>query len=161
MIQKATSLTYSKTLLVFTVVLFTTIHCSGQFFLQKENGNRMISIHAQTEFVDVGDKNVTLNQIRNSKEYQFLQLKNENADFGFTTHNFWFRFQLKNATNQVVNYYFETARPITDVAELFVIKNDKSVTKYNSGDAIPFDQRSLKLRKTIFKTTSKNFHCHR
>ncbi|WP_293872413.1 7TM-DISM domain-containing protein [Flavobacterium sp.] len=75
----------------------------------------------------------------------------ENMDFGFTNRNIWIRFGLKNDSVEEQNYFFETARPITDVAELYIIKGDKSVAKYISGDAIPFNQRSYKVRKTIFK----------
>ncbi|WP_445454753.1 7TM diverse intracellular signaling domain-containing protein [Flavobacterium sp. 25HG05S-40] len=136
-------------LITFLLAAFEPLN--AQFLLQKSNPEEAISIHSKAEYVDVGKVDVSFEQIRTIRAFQFLPMEKENRDFGFTNHNIWVRFQLKNTTNEPLNYYFETARPITDVAELFVIKQDNSVSKFISGDAIPFDQRSYKVRKTIFK----------
>lgn len=133
------------------ILLLGSQTLTAQFLLEKGKLEESISIHSKAEYVDVGQVDVTLDQIRNIKGFQFGPMKKENRDFGFTNHNIWVRFQLKNTTDEELNYFFETARPITDVAELFIIKADESVVKYISGDAIPFDQRSYKVRKTIFK----------
>ena len=138
---------------------------TAQFLLHNGKLEQSISIHSKSEYVDVGKVDVNLDQIRTIKAFQFLPMKKENMDFGFTNHNIWVRFQLKNDTDEDINYFFETARPITDVAELYIIKEDNSVTKYVSGDAIPFDQRSFKLRKTIFKINlmpneAKQYYLH-
>ncbi|WP_264521523.1 7TM diverse intracellular signaling domain-containing protein [Flavobacterium sp. N1994] len=129
----------------------TSQELNAQFLLHESNIEKSISIHTKSEYVDVGQVDVSLEQIRTIKAFQFLPMKNQNMDFGFTNHNFWFRFALKNDSNEELNYFFETARPITDVAELFIIKPNNQITKYISGDAIPFNQRSFKVRKTIFK----------
>ena len=138
---------------------------SAQLILEKGKLNNAISIHNHAEFVDVGQVEVSFDQIHTIKAFQFEPMQKENRDFGFTNHNIWVRFQLKNATDNELNYFFETARPITDVAELYIIKSNKTVTKYISGDAIPFNQRSFKLRKTIFKiilapNEIKQFYLH-
>jgi len=136
---------------LIAIFLFSLQNASAQYLLTKANQAEKISIHSQSEYVDVGDDNLTLEQVINSKSLHFKPMQNENTDLGFTTHNYWVRFQLKNGTQDELSYFFETARPITDIAELYVINQNNKVTKYISGDAIPFDQRSFKLRKTIFK----------
>ena len=135
---------------LLAIFLVSSQQTNAQFF-SKGNLNETISIHSKCDYVDVGLVDVTFEQIKDITAFHFLPMKKENMDFGFTNHNIWMRFQLKNTTDDNLSYFFETARPITDVAELYIIKENKSVKKYISGDAIPFDQRSFKLRKTIFK----------
>ncbi|MCF6132039.1 hybrid sensor histidine kinase/response regulator [Flavobacterium wongokense] len=160
-----TSLNWKSLLYLFSILIISSQHITAQVFLQKAKPGEALSIYSKVEYVDVGKVEVSLDQIRNIKGFQFAPMKKENMDFGFTNHNIWFRFQLKNASDEEVNYFFETARPITDVAELYIIKADDMITKYISGDAIPFDQRSFRLRKTIFKINllpneSQQFYLH-
>jgi signal transduction histidine kinase/CheY-like chemotaxis protein len=140
-----------KTFWLLLLVILSITTASAQYIFKDKNASKRISIHEHTEYVDVEQKNLTLDEVRNFPEIKFKDVPNENSDFGFTSSNFWLRFQLKNDTDSELLYYFETARPITDVANLYVIKEDKSVTKFVSGDAIPYDKRSFDLRKTIFK----------
>ena len=126
---------------------------ASQFLLKKEKQAENISIHTKAEYIDVGNVAVSFNQIRTSKTFHFIPMKNENMDFGFTTHNYWVRFELKNSSDEELIYFFETARPITDVAQLYTVKSNGNVKKYSSGDAIPFAERSFNHRKTIFKIT--------
>ena len=149
--QKITISTCNRMLFLIGFILFFTSNVSAQYLLNEENIFDRISIHSKSEYVDVGQDNLTLEQVMHSQSLDFKPMRNENTDLGFTTHNYWLRFQLKNVAQKELSYFFETARPITDVAELYVINQNNKVTKYVSGDAIPFAERSFKLRKTIFK----------
>lgn len=137
---------------LFLFILFLlTAQLNAQFLLEEGKIDGAISIHSKAQYVDVGKVDVSFDQIRNIKAFEFKPMDKENKDFGFTNHNIWIKFQLKNKTKAELNYFFETARPITDVAELFIIREDNSITKYISGDGIPFDKRSFKVRNTAFK----------
>ena len=125
-----------------------TLH--SQYVL-KGNDVSPFSIHSQATYVDVGSKELTLEEVRSSKSLTFIPVQQANADFGFTKNHFWIKFQLKNDSDAEVLYFLETARPITDFAELYCITSDGAVTKYKSGDAIPYKERSFNHRKTIFK----------
>lgn len=150
--KKTITIQYWNSLLcLIGIFLLSLQNVSAQYILKNEGSSKKVSIHSQSEYVDVGQENLTLEQVIHSKTLHFKPMQHENTDLGFTTHNFWVRFQLKNATQKELFYFFETARPITDVAELYMINQDNKVTKYVSGDAIPFAKRSFKLRKTIFK----------
>lgn len=163
---KPITLINGRNLLVLLVILLvSTQSLTAQFLLHKGNPEEAISIHTKAEYVDVGKVDVTFDQIKNIKAFHFSPMKKENMDFGFTNHNIWVRFELKNDSDEDLNYFFETARPITDVAELYITKADKSVAKYISGDAIPFNHRSYKVRKTIFKISllpneTQQFYLH-
>lgn len=150
--KKNTTIPKGKLLLcLISFFLLSFQNTTAQFVLQQNQLSDKISIHSQCEYVDVGNKNYTLDEVMQSKELRFKPMRNENTDFGFTSHNFWIRFQLKNATSEKLFYFFETARPITDVADLYVINQKNKITKYVSGDSIPYSQRSFDHRKTIFK----------
>ncbi|MGV3696861.1 7TM diverse intracellular signaling domain-containing protein [Flavobacterium sp.] len=151
--------------LLLTACFLSSFYLNAQFRLNQVGQSGATSIHTHAEYVDVGKVDVSFEQISNIKAFEFKPIEKENKDFGFTDHNIWVRFELKNVTNEEMNYFFETARAITDVAELFIIREDKSVTKYISGDAIPFEKRSFKVRKTIFKINlapneSQRFYLH-
>ncbi|WP_293894256.1 hybrid sensor histidine kinase/response regulator [Flavobacterium sp.] len=165
MLSNTTSKACNSLLCLIGIFLLLGQNATSQFLLQKGKQSELIAIESQSEYVDVGQVDITFNQIKNIKAFHFLPMKKGNMDFGFTNHNIWVRFQLKNTTDEELNYFFETARPITDLAELYVIKENKQVIKYISGDAIPYDQRSFKLRKTIFKINlmpgeSQHFYLH-
>ncbi len=149
--SKYTIKTLNCSSLLVLLFLLLTESLLAQFIISKKKNNESFSIHNQTEYLDVGQSNLTLNQIIHTKSFEFLPMKSENMDFGFTNHNFWFRFQLLNTTDEEAIYFFETARPITDKAELYTIKSNHQIIKHQSGDAIPFDEKSFNHRKTIFK----------
>lgn len=144
------------------LLLHSSLYC--QFALGISDKAEEISIHTVSEYVNVGTKKVTLEEVRFGK-LQFLPMPKKNTDFGFTSNHYWIKFKLKNTTSNDINYFFETARPITDIAELYTIDNNDKVTKYLSGDSIPYAQRSFDLRKTIFKIhlepkESKSYYLH-
>lgn len=150
--MKKNTIQYGYSLLCLKgIFLLFFLNTSAQSLSKKSDVFEKISIHNKSEYVDVGQRNLTLEQVIAAKDLKFKPMLNENTDFGFTTHHFWIRFQLKNTTEEKQNYFFETARPITDVAELYAINQEKKVSKLLSGDAIPCAQRSFNHRKTIFK----------
>lgn len=162
--NKTTSLMRSKYLWIITLLFLVNYNSFSQFLLKQNNASKEISIHSAAKYIDVGKKELTLEEVQKGT-YKFLPMPKQNTDFGFTANNFWIKFELKNDSTDDINYFFETARPITDVAELYVINKDNAVSKHISGDAIPFDERSVDLRKTIFKIhlepkESKSYFLH-
>ncbi|MGV9005088.1 7TM diverse intracellular signaling domain-containing protein [Flavobacterium sp.] len=161
---KTTILNNSKKLYLVLLLLLSHTLIFGQFGLGANNKSEEISIHTVAEYVAVGKKNLSLDQVRFGN-LRFLPMPKKNSDFGFTSNHYWVKFQLRNITNNDINYFFETARPITDIAELYVIDKFNTITKYLSGDSIPYAQRSFDLRKTIFKIhlepkESKSYYLH-
>lgn len=149
--RNTTKQAYNRLLCLIGMCLLQSSISYSQFLLHQGKQSEGISIYSQAQYVDVGNVDVSLEQIRTIKAFDFQPMQKENMDFGFTTHNFWLRFQLKNTSDEELTYFFETARPITDIAELYVIKSNGKTSKYLSGDAIPYSKRSFDHRKTIFK----------
>lgn len=102
------------------------------------------------EFSNVGNLDLTLDELQRKKNLIFLPIISENQSLGFTSDHFWIRFKLKNSSEDDQVYYLETARPITDEATLYQIGPEETQV-FESGDQIPFDERQVEHRLTIFK----------
>ncbi|MEZ4801438.1 MAG: 7TM-DISM domain-containing protein [Gelidibacter sp.] len=121
-------------------------------------------LYEYAEFVNVGTHNLTLEEVQGDTSLSYTSLDSENQSLGFTTDNYWLRFQLENSSNHPTVYYLETARPITDVSELYQL-DDNGMKSFKSGDQIPFDERQVKHRATIFKLelpkqSTQQFYLH-
>lgn len=139
---------FISTLLLF--LLFCTLYCYSQFTINSSELTYK-SLHENATIVNLKQKELSINQVLQLPEQNFLSLSNENTDLGFTNDNYWLHFKIKNETKDEVQYYVETSRPIVDLANFYQIKPNGTIIVQKSGDNIPFEERSLKQRKTIFK----------
>ncbi|WP_245891598.1 sensor histidine kinase [Flavobacterium faecale] len=144
--------TNCNTILLFVALLFFTV-VQGQYVFQKDAIPESISLQPYATVVDVGLKQLDVKQvIRDFDALQPTVMNPKSDDLGFTNHYWWTKIPLQNATNTHLNYYFETARPITDRVELYVVNSKTGImTKAVSGDNMPFKDRAYRSRKTIFK----------
>ncbi len=111
----------------------------------------IVDLSTQAEIVDVKDHNYSFSGfIKAQDTLSFRALANSNEDLGFTNNNYWLRFPISNPTDRYQDYYFETARPITDIVELYLVDQNGDVEKRVSGDQIPFEERDFQDRKSIF-----------
>jgi signal transduction histidine kinase len=149
-------------------ILISILHSSpvySQYCLQHTINSLHYSIHKEVSFANVKKREITLNQILTDKSISFQKVNKEILDFGFSSDNIWFRFQLKNISNVPISYFFETARPITDIVQLYSIDSNGIVTKSFSGDAIPVNDRDFNHRSTIFRMDlnpleTKSYYLH-
>ena len=109
------------------------------------------SLHENTTIINVKQKKLSINEVVKIDKKEFKLLKNENTDLGFTDDNYWMNFQVHNAINDEIQYYIETSRPIVDVATFYKVNSDGTYSVQKSGDLIPFKDRTVSLRKTVFK----------
>ena len=134
----------------FLLLFFANAHAQYEF---KNNSlPQKISLHPYTTIVNAGSKELHIQYvIKNFESLQPRKLNTENDDLGFTKDNFWARVELRNATGNDLHYYLETARPITDLVELYAIDSRGMLTKTTSGDKIRYADRDFDDRRTIFK----------
>ena len=81
----------------------------------------------------------------------FTPVTSFKENIGFSKADVWIRFAIENKTDHTLNYYLDTARPITDYASLFLTDGDESMTEQHSGDAIAFNEKTILHRKSVFK----------
>ncbi|WP_452597429.1 7TM diverse intracellular signaling domain-containing protein [Pontimicrobium sp. MEBiC01747] len=97
-------------------------------------------------------KVLTIQDVIGNPNLKFNTIDSNNQSVGFTTDSYWIHFVLENSSLEPKTYYLKTARPITDIATLFQVK-DSNIQVFKSGDQIPFSKRQVKHRQTIFKFT--------
>lgn len=109
------------------------------------------SLHAQSQIWDMGVDLVPLEDLlANPEQADFQNLPNINSNLGFTDHQYWVKFGLSNSTSENQTRYLETARPITDIVDLYFLKDGKIEKVIRNGDQIPFEEREIKHRKLLF-----------
>lgn len=124
------------------------------------------SIHNQSEILDLGEDFVSLDEVvANKSKFAFTSLANPTTNLGFTNHHYWVRFTLTNSSSEVKKWFLETARPITDVADLYRIDADEKISLVKNGDMIPFANRPVEHRKLLFPiqleaNSSAEFYLH-
>ncbi|MCU0402296.1 MAG: ATP-binding protein [Algoriphagus sp.] len=112
------------------------------------------SLHTQAQLWDTGKEFVPLEKLLSDPTLAVFQnLPNVNSNLGFTDHQFWVKFELKNTDSNAKSLYLETARPITDVADLYFLENGEIKKITRNGDLMPFGEREIKHRKLIFPIT--------
>ncbi|WP_298222607.1 hybrid sensor histidine kinase/response regulator [Flavobacterium sp.] len=140
---------YKYCFLLFFLLFFNLNYAQYVF---KEPIPSTISLHEHTTIADVGQQEFDIAFIQaNYAKLRPWKLKTENDDLGFTDHHFWAKLQLENAVSKPLHYYLETARPITDLVEMYAIDATGTIKKSISGDQLKFSQRSFQDRKTIFR----------
>ncbi|WP_290468795.1 hybrid sensor histidine kinase/response regulator [Lacinutrix sp. MedPE-SW] len=134
------------------IFVLCTIHCIC--LAQNPPYNPLHSkgkLYEYTSFANTSNSNVSINDIiLGEANLEFKPLTLDNESVGFTTDNYWLNFKLENPSNETKIYYLQTARPVTDVANLYQIHNNK-ISHFKSGDTTPFNERQVQHRKTIFK----------
>ncbi|MBD0831470.1 hybrid sensor histidine kinase/response regulator [Aestuariibaculum sediminum] len=123
------------------------------------------NLYKYAQYTDVGDLNLSINEIVKNDFLTFNNLTTENHSVGFTDHNFWVRFKILNTSNYVKTYFLETARPITDIANLYQINTEQSILEFKNGDKIPFSEKHVQHHATVFKielppNKTQDFYLH-
>lgn len=77
------------------------------------------------------------------------------ANLNFTTSTFWVKFKITNGTRETHDYFIETARPLTNVVNLYRIGSHGAQLLYATGDEKPFTHRPVVYRKFVFPITLK------
>nr|WP_297786739.1 hybrid sensor histidine kinase/response regulator [uncultured Allomuricauda sp.] len=118
----------------------------------QENNNTgdVVSLRPITSVLLAGQNNYSFEEVRNNPNLDFVPLTSLKENLGFSSDNYWLKFTLENTTDRYKQYYLETARPITDVVDLFLVDETNGIEKQYSGDKIPFSKKTIQHRKSIF-----------
>jgi signal transduction histidine kinase/ActR/RegA family two-component response regulator len=109
-----------------------------------------LSLRPKTSIFMAGTKEYGFDQILQDESLTFVPLTSIKENIGFSNENYWLKFDIENTTAEYAEYYIETARPITDVVNLYLVDRNGQVEQQLSGDKIPFSQKSVQHRKSIF-----------
>lgn len=142
---------------VFTLIaLCAIVLLQAQNFVFNDSISSLnqINLAFSAQFVNVGDSIYTIQQISSPQsQVAFKQITLRDQNSNFSNDNYWVRFSLQNNTAKQLTYYFETARPITDNVDFYWQLPNGNMIEQHSGDNMPFAQRPIQHRKTLFKIT--------
>ena len=136
-----------KRLLLFTYLLSIGVYAQSNVFNVQESKGKL---YEYAEFANARNLNLSITEISQTSVIKYNRLESDNHSVGFTTDNYWVRFKLKNNSNRPETYYLETARPVTDIVNLYQIHNGH-IQNFKSGDKISFNEKQVKHRSAIFK----------
>ncbi|NVN19773.1 response regulator [Muricauda sp. HICW] len=146
-----------KPLIGFITLLFTSIAIANAQFSKNENTTEALSLRPITSVFLAGQKDYSFEEIRNNSDLDFVPLSSLKENLGFSSDNYWLKFTLHNQTESFEQYYLETARPITDVVNLYLVNETGDVQKQLSGDKISFSEKTVQHRKSIFDIELKPY----
>lgn len=80
---------------------------------------------------------------------RWLPIDHNVPTFGYTTSQFWFRFNLKNNSPVATQRLIEVAYPVLDQLEVWVATEEGQIVHYQLGDKYPFAQRPYPHRNFV------------
>ncbi|MBC7617181.1 MAG: response regulator [Pedobacter sp.] len=145
-----------RNILFLLLGFISSIVAEAQYIFTEHNLPVTQSILSYSSIADAENRNLSITEVKNgTANLKFSHLKGNFGNLGFTSHNFWLKFDLKNNLNTDVFYYLKTAEPITDHVNLYTFNKQGKVNVQKSGDNINFIDRSVANGKTIFKIELK------
>ena len=145
-----------RNILFLLLGFISSIVAEAQYIFTEHNLPVTQSILSYSSIADAENRNLSITEVKNgTANLKFSHLKGNFGNLGFTSHNFWLKFDLKNNLNTDVFYYLKTAEPITDHVNLYTFNKQGKVNVQKSGDNINFEDRSVANGKTIFKIELK------
>ena len=116
------------------------------FNIQNSKGQ----LYEYAQYTNAGNLDLSISVVRHSSFLKYKPLESENHSVGFTADNYWVKFKIENDDASAHTYYLETGRPITDVVDLYQVNGSK-VSHFKNGDDIPFNNKQVEHRSTVFK----------
>ncbi|MDA6067882.1 sensor domain-containing diguanylate cyclase [Idiomarina abyssalis] len=85
------------------------------------------------------EQKLDLETARNLSASQWSKLESDRASFGYTSDEYWFRFQLENKPYDRI---LHIAYPLLDELTIYIIQPE-GVRTYQMGDTVPFGERPI------------------
>lgn len=139
-----------KISLIFFLFFFATTY--SQYVINSNELPNKVSLLDYTSIAYVGQKELDIQFVLNNfKSFKLIDLKEHTDYLGFTDSHFWTMTSFVNNTDSELRYYLETARPVTDLVELYVVDEQTGkIEKEVTGDAMDYNERSHPNRRSLF-----------
>ncbi|MDN3586289.1 7TM diverse intracellular signaling domain-containing protein [Pedobacter aquatilis] len=139
---------------IFTLLLLliSAVTSRAQYQLTEGNLPEETSILNYASILNTGNEKISFDNIlQNSHKLKFTPLNGKLGNLGFTADNYWLKFQIENTLDRPILYYLQTAEPVTDNVNLYLIGKNSLLEVQKNGDNLAFSEKSVANRKTIFK----------
>lgn len=90
-----------------------------------------------------------------SNKLNWIKSKSKVLNFGFSDSTYWINLKVKNSSNEIIDWALEFDYPLIDYIDIYVVKNNKIINTFNTGDHRKFDTRDIFYRNIIKKLNFK------
>ncbi|MCG8673300.1 MAG: PAS domain S-box protein, partial [Pseudomonadales bacterium] len=103
---------------------------------------------------------LNIEQALHLNENDWSNLPGNIANFGFSKSVYWFRFDIKNASNSDLELYVNIDYPLLDKIDFYTASNKEIIDQQSTGDLLPFNARPVEyptflLPFSLLKNQSK------
>ncbi|MGY3053648.1 signal transduction histidine kinase/ActR/RegA family two-component response regulator [Pedobacter sp. UYEF25] len=139
--------------ILFAIIFISLNYCAqAQYVFKNGVHPDEVSILEYASILNTGQEELSFAQIRKTEDIlKFKKLKGPYGNLGFTSSNYWLKFQLKNELETPVFYYLRTAEPTTENVDLYLVDKNGQFSTQKSGNNLDFSERSVKYRRTLFE----------
>ncbi len=144
---------------VFIFCLLGGLLClqlNAQVILTHDDGNWEKSVVGHTLLADAGSKNYSPQEVQsNTANLSFKKLTGIYGNLGFSTNNYWAKFDLQNTSNSELNYFLEAGEAMTDHLNCYIFDKAGNFIVQKNGDNLDFKNRGIDNRRLLFKIVLK------
>lgn len=117
--------------------------------VQKEHGNYELAKYM--EILEDKEGKWTIEQLLSpSFEHKFQSNESGVVNHGFTSSVYWIRMTFVNQDHPYKDWFLEVAYPMLDHIQFYLLDTDRLIYSQETGDNLPFKQRSVSHRNFIF-----------
>ncbi len=146
-----------KKLLLSAVLFLCCLVANSQFVFSDNFLPDEISILSTASIANVKQKQISFSDISSGKtKLDFKPLKGRLGNLGFTKDTYWVTFKLENKSQESIRYYLETAEPVTDNVDLYLVSSDGKVAHQRTGDKLTSSERAVNNRRSLFDIALDN-----
>ncbi|MDH4127347.1 MAG: ATP-binding protein [Spirochaetota bacterium] len=139
-------------ILIFIIIVISKpLHASE--IVNLNNLNNQYILDSNIEILEDKNNKWSIKDVRSAGISELFH-QNKRINFGYTNSIYWVRFTVKN-TSEKKNYLLEVANPLTDSITLYIPNAVGIYERKTGGDSLPFKEREVKYRKTVFKFSLK------
>ncbi|RXJ87204.1 7TM-DISM domain-containing protein, partial [Arcobacter sp. CECT 8985] len=109
------------------------------------NYSDLISTSYQKTFIDKSAKLIIDDMVKNTS---FKQISKSN--YKASKNTIWTKLSIKNLSSKDLKLYFENNRPIIDIIDVYIFKDEKAYKKIELGENRDIKKRELQTRKSTF-----------
>ncbi|MCW9000116.1 MAG: hypothetical protein OQK04_15510, partial [Kangiellaceae bacterium] len=135
---------------LWLLLTFTTTYANAVVELNDEDASS--NLYDEISYFLDESRQLTFQQIVHQSFAKTKKSNDSNLSFGYTDANAWARVRLTNQS-QMQNWLVEVGYPILDNVELFLVRRDKLVAHYTTGDHFPLSERPFEHRNFVFPLT--------
>ncbi|RXJ94603.1 histidine kinase [Malaciobacter molluscorum] len=135
-----------KKIFIFIFIFIHILFANTLIINDKTEFSKLTFTNYQSTFID---KTATLTIDDIAKINTLKKIKRTN--FKASKNNIWTKVNIKNLSSSNKSLFFENNRPLLDIIDVYIFKNNTPYRKIELGDNRSIKDRDLKIRKSTYK----------